>query len=84
MKRLLCTLLVLLAVSCRSRSEATPTKPSAAPPVATTASVARSAPPAPELVLPTSEDFEESASQEINEKNFEQELDKLERELEKP
>lgn len=80
--------LLVLVCGCRSRNDST------APAATTTSSasiVAPAAPPSapvvaapPEPALPTSEDFEESVNREISGTNLERELDKLERELEKP
>ncbi|MFZ5891347.1 MAG: hypothetical protein ACOY0T_09875 [Myxococcota bacterium] len=81
-------LLMLIAAACRSRNDAAPPSPApSAPSVPASTSAAlppTAAPRAEPPALPTLEDFEESASQEISGKNLEQELDKLERELTKP
>ncbi len=53
--------------------------PEAPPPVASVAAL-----PAQIPVAPTEEDFEDEATQSITSKNLDQELDKLEKEIEKP
>jgi len=59
------------------KKPAATTAPSAAP----SASEAPAAPP-PSTGIPTSEDFEQQALDEINPQNMEQELEKLEKEIE--
>ena len=66
-----------LAVGCK--------KPAATTTASATASAAEAPPAAPQPAaatgLPTSEDFEQAANDEINPQNMEQELEKLEKDI---
>jgi hypothetical protein len=78
--------LALALVACKD-NEAHKEPAEAAPPVSTPAIPPPPAPPPapPELpAVPTEADFEEEALQQITNKNLEEELDKLERELKSP
>jgi hypothetical protein len=75
----LVTLLVSTALciaGCKKAAEAT------APSATVAASAAPSAPPPASTGIPTSEDFEQQALDEINPQNMEQELEKLEKDIE--
>lgn len=78
--------LVLSAVGCQKKEEAAPAPAASAPAVVQPAAPpAAPAPAAPVPValgdLPTVEDFEQQAQDEINPQNMDQELDRLEREI---
>jgi hypothetical protein len=79
MRTALVTLLVstaLCAAGCKKAAEAT------APSATASAPAAPAAPPPASTGIPTSEDFEQQAQDEINPQNMEQELDKLEKVIE--
>jgi len=78
MRTVLVTLLVSTALSlagCKKSAEAT------APSATVSAPAAPAAPPA-STGIPTTEDFEQQAQDEINPQNMDQELDKLEKDIE--
>ncbi len=80
MRTALVTLLVstaLCAAGCKKAAEATAPSATASAPAAPAAA----APPA-STGIPTSEDFEQQAQDEINPQNMEQELEKLEKDIE--
>jgi hypothetical protein len=75
--------LALLLADCKSPPSSTETAaPPAAPPVSATPVVSASAAGTPDNEgLMASVDFEDEAAQEISPKNYEQELDKLEKDV---
>ena len=78
-RTVLVTLLFSTALSvagCKKASEST------APSATASASAAPATPAAASTGIPTTEDFEQQALDEINPQNMEQELDKLEKDIE--
>jgi hypothetical protein len=79
MRTVLVTLLVSSALGlagCKKSAEAT------APSATVSAPAAPAAAPPASTGIPTTEDFEQQAQDEINPQNMEQELDKLEKDIE--
>ncbi len=83
MKHWYCCLALVSVVACKSHSGEPAPKPAPAAPSAV-ASVRTPPKPVSLASIPTPEDFEEEAEQQITPQNLEGELDKLEQELKAP